>query len=147
MINKVSLEQAKTVGDKLGVDFTKLPLEEFRAGMEVEMEHGNENKLTNVTGNDLYKTGQIALRHFLEAPNYYDELRKMEKRLDQDWVGRQKPDIIKKRGFMSYLIWIIIIVAIVAVIMYLYRSKVSSFGIFIKEKFRASLYYPPTYIL
>jgi hypothetical protein len=46
--------------------------------MLVEMEHGLENPITDVTGNDPLLTGKIALAHLNEFGDYYTRLRKME---------------------------------------------------------------------
>ena len=69
---KISKQQAKEVGDALNVDWRKTDLEQFRMGLEVELEH------TNVTGGDLELTGLIALAHLDEIPDYYSRLKKME---------------------------------------------------------------------
>lgn len=70
--------QAKEVGDQIGVDWKKFDLEEFRMGMEVELEHGSHDPQTDVTGNDPVMTGKIALAHLKEIPDYYTRLKKME---------------------------------------------------------------------
>jgi len=70
--------QAKEIGNKLGIDWNKIDLEQFRHGMDIELEHGNVNDKTNLTNNDPYKTGQIALAHLNEYPDYYDRLDKLE---------------------------------------------------------------------
>lgn len=75
----ISKKVAKEVGDKIGIDWKKIDLEQFHMGMNVEMEHGTKlGKKTNVTKNDLIKTGKIALAHLLELPNYYTRLKKIE---------------------------------------------------------------------
>ena len=56
-------EQAKEVGDKLGIDWSRFDVEQFRMGMNVELEHGVRDPSTNVTGNDPTLTGKIALAH------------------------------------------------------------------------------------
>jgi len=71
-------EQAREVGDKLGIDWTRLNLEQFRMGMDVELEHGLIDPATNVTGNDPILTGKIALAHLNEFADYYTRLDKME---------------------------------------------------------------------
>jgi len=71
-------EEAKSIGDKIGVDWTLVNLEEFRMGLSVELEHGSENQQTNVTDNDPVMTGKIALAHLNELPDYYTRLKKME---------------------------------------------------------------------
>ena len=57
----------------LGIDFSKFPFEDFKRGINVELEHGLENINTNVTNNDLIKTAKIALAHLNEYPNYYNK--------------------------------------------------------------------------
>lgn len=70
---------AEEVGDKLGIDFKKISLYEFRIGLDVEMEHGKINRETNVTDNNILLTAKIAWAHLLEIPDYYTRLVKMER--------------------------------------------------------------------
>ena len=53
-------------------------MEEFRSGMDVELEHGGRNSLTNVTKDEPFATAKIALAHLNEFPDYYTRLKKME---------------------------------------------------------------------
>lgn len=62
-----------SVARYLNIDFTKFPYEDFKRGISIELEHGIENKETNVTDNDLLKTAKIALAHLNEFPNYYNK--------------------------------------------------------------------------
>jgi hypothetical protein len=71
-------EEAKRIGEQIGVDFTKFDLEQFRMGLAVEMEHGAHDPETNVTNNDPLLTGKIAWAHLKEIPDYYTCLNKME---------------------------------------------------------------------
>jgi len=73
-----STTEAKEIGDKIGVDWIKVDLEQFRLGLAVELEHGVENQQTNVTDDDPVMTGKIALAHLYELPDYYTRLDKME---------------------------------------------------------------------
>ncbi|MBQ2946623.1 MAG: hypothetical protein IJE04_02060 [Bacilli bacterium] len=57
----------------LNVNFSKFPFEDFKRGINVELEHGLQNIDTNVTNNDLVKTAKIALAHLNEFPNYYNK--------------------------------------------------------------------------
>ena len=77
-----STAEARNVGDLLGVDWAKVDLEQFRMGMEVELEHGVRNVVTNVTNDDLRLTGKIALAHLMEFPDYYTRLARMEAEAD-----------------------------------------------------------------
>lgn len=71
-------EQAKEIGEKLGLNWTKFDVEQFRMGMDVELEHGLVDPNTNVTNDDSLMTGKIALAHLNEFPDYYTRLYKME---------------------------------------------------------------------
>ena len=74
-----SIGEAQQIGERLGVDFTQINLEQFRIGLSVELEHGTENTVTNVTNNDEQLTGKIAWAHLHEIPDYYTRLIAMEK--------------------------------------------------------------------
>jgi hypothetical protein len=79
MVKKVfTTEQAKEVANKLGIDFSKWDVEQFRMGMDVELEHGTEDPRTNVTNDDPVLTGKIAWAHLNEIPDYYTRLYEME---------------------------------------------------------------------
>jgi len=71
-------EEARQVGNQIGIKWTEVDLEQFRMGLEVELEHGIRNVVTNVTNDDLVLTGKIALAHLMELPDYYTRLMRME---------------------------------------------------------------------
>jgi len=77
--------KAKDIGEELGIKWDKFDVEQFRQGMEVELEHGLREKSTNVTGDDPLITGKIALAHLNEFPDYYTRLEKLEKEADEFW--------------------------------------------------------------
>lgn len=72
-------KEALEIGGAIGIDFKKIDPEQFRRGLEVEMEHGTMFPEANVTNDDPILTGKIALAHLLEIPDYYTRLDKMEK--------------------------------------------------------------------
>jgi len=82
-------EQARQVGDEIGVDWDRFDLEQFRFGMDVEFEHGSHDPQTDVTGDDPILTGKIALAHMKEFPDYYERLERMEREADRDWAARR----------------------------------------------------------
>jgi hypothetical protein len=82
MRRKFNSEEAKEIGIKLGINFNQFDLEQFRRGLEVEMEHGTRIAASNITNDDVYMTGKIALAHLHEIPDYYTRLDKMEKEAD-----------------------------------------------------------------
>ncbi len=79
MNKKFTLEEAKTIGEGIGVDFGVYDLEQFRIGLGVELEHGLCDAETNVTNDDEAITGKIARAHLKEIPDYYTRLEQMEK--------------------------------------------------------------------
>ena len=81
MTNKKSFttSEARQIGEKLGIDWSKFDIEQYRMGLDVELEHGVVDLHTNVTNDDPIITGKIALAHLNEIPDYYTRLDKMEK--------------------------------------------------------------------
>jgi hypothetical protein len=86
---QVTKEEAQEIGEKLGIEWDRFDVDQFRRGMNVELEHGSRDPTTNVTNNDLLMTGKIALAHLNEFPDYYDRLEKMEKEAEEFW-GEQE---------------------------------------------------------
>ena len=79
MRQEFTTEEAKKIGDEIGIDFTKYDLEQFRMGLAIELEHGSQSgDETNITHDDLRLTGRIAWAHLKEIPDYYTRLAKME---------------------------------------------------------------------
>jgi hypothetical protein len=82
---KFTAAQAKKIGEQLGIKWNLFDVEQFRRGMDVELEHGTVDPHTNVTDDDPLITGKIALAHLNEFPDYYTRLDKMEKVADKFW--------------------------------------------------------------
>jgi len=72
-------EEAKDIGEKLGIDWSKFDIEQYRMGLDIELEHGLVDPHTNVTNDDPIMTGKIALAHLNEFADYYTRLDIMEK--------------------------------------------------------------------
>lgn len=87
--NIFSSEEAKSIGEKFGIKWDKFDVEQFRRGMDVELEHGKVDELTNVSNDDPLITGKIALAHLNEFPDYYDRLDEMEEEAEEYWEGNQ----------------------------------------------------------
>ena len=79
-------EEARSVGEQIGIDWSSSPfdVEQFRRGMNVELEHGLHDPATNVTGDDPVTTGKIARAHLNEFPDYYTRLEQMEEQAKRD---------------------------------------------------------------
>jgi hypothetical protein len=69
-----STKEALSIGTSLKIDWSQIDLEQFRRGLEVELEHGAIDPETNVTGDDLVLTGKIAWAHLKEIRDYYTRL-------------------------------------------------------------------------
>lgn len=78
-------EEAKQIGEQLGIDWSKWDVEQFRMGMDVELEHGLRDPHTNVTNDNPLMTGKIALAHLNEFPDYYTRLANLEKEAEAFW--------------------------------------------------------------
>jgi hypothetical protein len=75
---RFSTEEARSIGTQLKIDWSEIDLEQFRRGLEVELEHGATDPETNVTGDDPLLTGKIAWAHLREIRDYYTRLDQME---------------------------------------------------------------------
>lgn len=81
--------EAKLIGEKLGIKWDRFDVEQFRMGMNVELEHGTRDRSTNVTSDDPLTTGKIALAHLTEFPDYYDRLDKLEEEAKIFWEHKK----------------------------------------------------------
>jgi hypothetical protein len=77
--NSFTIEQAREIGARLGIDWSRFDVEQFRMGLDVELEHGRHDPSTDVTGDNPILTGKIALAHLNEFSDYYTRLEKMER--------------------------------------------------------------------
>ena len=77
-------EQAREIGVMLGIDWNRFDVDQFRKGLDVELEHGLRDPSTNITGDDPVLTGKIALAHLNEFADYYTRLERMEQEAEQE---------------------------------------------------------------
>ncbi|MFZ7104858.1 MAG: DUF5661 family protein, partial [Peptococcaceae bacterium] len=77
-------QEAREVGEELGIDWKRFDVEQFRMGMDVELEHGLIDPQTNVTDDDPILTGKIALAHLNEFSDYYTRLYEMEEEAESE---------------------------------------------------------------
>ena len=81
----VSEKEASTILTLVNTQGMDIPLEEFRRGLEVELEHGTRYEDANVTNNHPILTGKIVLAHLKETMDYY-------RRID---VAEMEGDLLK----------------------------------------------------
>ena len=81
-----TVEDARRIGEEIGIDWSTAPfdVEQFRAGLDVELEHGAHDPQTNVTDDDPTTTGKIAWAHLNEFSDYYTRLEAMEEQAKRD---------------------------------------------------------------
>ncbi len=82
-----TMEEAIIIAKKLNINFEKekFTIEQFKKGLNVELEHGSKLKKTDVTGDNPIITGKIALAHLNEIPDYYERLKKLEEDAKVYW--------------------------------------------------------------
>jgi Protein of unknown function (DUF5661) len=83
-------DQARAAGEQIGIDWatSRFDVEQFRAGMDVELEHGTQDLATNVTDDDVTVTAKIARAHLNEFPDYYTRLAVMEAEAEAYWAAQ-----------------------------------------------------------
>ena len=81
-----TLDEAEQIGIELGINWnnSSFDIDQFRVGLEVELEHGLIDPNTNVTDDDPYLTGKIALAHLNELSDYYFRLLDMEIKAEKE---------------------------------------------------------------
>lgn len=82
---KFTADEAKEIGNSIGINWSQVNLEEFRMGLTVELEHGSHDPETNVINDDPQLAGKIAWAHLKEIRDYYTRLDKMESEAEAYW--------------------------------------------------------------
>jgi Protein of unknown function (DUF5661) len=86
---RTTTDEARRVGEAIGVDWNRFDLAQFRAGMDAEFEHGSRDPQTDVRHDDPIVTGTIALAHMKKFPDYDERLERMEREAERERAGRQ----------------------------------------------------------
>ncbi len=85
-----TLDEARQIGEQLGITWQDFDVEQFRMGLHVELEHGLHDPETDVTNNDPLLTGKIAWAHLKEFPDYYTRLEKLEDEAEAYWSAQKR---------------------------------------------------------
>jgi DNA-directed RNA polymerase alpha subunit len=85
-------DEARAAGERIGIDWarSRFDVEQFRMGMDVELEHGTNDPETNVTDDDVSVTAKIARAHLNEFPDYYSRLAVMEAEAEAYWAAQDE---------------------------------------------------------
>ena len=87
---EVTREEAELIMAEVNVEGMDIEVDEFRRGLEVELEHGTRFADANVTNNHPIITGMIVLAHLKESLYYYRLLDVAE--LEGDLLGAIRGD-------------------------------------------------------
>jgi Protein of unknown function (DUF5661) len=87
-----SAADARRIGEQIGIEWVSslFDVEQFRMGLEVELEHGRREPATNVSDDDERTTGKIAWAHLNEFPDYYTRLAQTEADAERYWSERER---------------------------------------------------------
>ncbi len=99
----VSIEEAEIIRSEVNIEKMNIDIEDFRQGLEVELEHGTRYKNANITNNHPLLTGKIVIAHLKESLDYYKLLEVAE--LEGDLIKAIKTnDILKIKDKYKKLI-------------------------------------------
>jgi hypothetical protein len=95
---KAKIKDVKKFIKYINLDMNKelFTEKDLLVGLNIELEHGNRNKSTNVTNNNIIMTGKIALAHLNEFPDYYKRLVSLESKAEKYWKNRSKKRLSRK---------------------------------------------------
>jgi hypothetical protein len=85
-----TLAEAERIGNELGIPWDRFGVEQFRMGLNHELEHGRRDAATDVTHDEPTVTGKLVLAHLNEIPDYYTQLAAMEQEAEGVKSIRQK---------------------------------------------------------
>jgi len=93
--SKISSDEARAILSEFNVEKVDIDLDEFRRGLEVELEHGLRFEDANVTNNHPILTGKIVLAHLKESSYYYKllEVAELEGDLVEAIMDYQVPEL------------------------------------------------------
>lgn len=90
MTNKnFTFDEAESIGGELGIKWTSFDIDQFRMGLDVELEHGTVDPETNITNDDYLTTGKIVWKHLKEFPDYYTRLDSMKREAEEYWSDKK----------------------------------------------------------
>ena len=81
--------EARRIGDSIGINWDLVDINEFRAGLSVELEHGSHDAETNVIDDNEQMAGKIAWAHLKEIRDYYTRLKVMEDEGEAYWESQK----------------------------------------------------------
>ena len=120
-----SSAEAKQIGDALGIRWDKFDVEQFRMGLNIELEHGKRDPATDVTHDEPIVTGKIALAHLNEIPDYYTRLAVMENEAERT-KSTQRRGYLREMHSTEKNTLLIILSAVVYTVMFVLKLRQAS---------------------
>lgn len=92
--------EARTIGDKLGLDWAQFELKQFHLGLNAELADGTYNPVTNFASDDPILVGKVVRAHLNESPDYYVRWARMEKKVER--AHNKQPTPPKQPGMSKH---------------------------------------------
>jgi len=94
----VTREEASKILQAVNAKHMEIVIDDFRQGLEVELEHGTRYDDANVTNNHPLLTGKIVLAHLKETRDYYKRIlvAEMEADLLKAIISRDVETVVSK---------------------------------------------------
>jgi hypothetical protein len=86
---KISIDEAKRVGESLHIDWEQVDLEEFRQGLMGNHKQDAVDPETGLTYDGVLLTGKVVLTHMEEFPDYFSRLAKLKEEVDEYQARRR----------------------------------------------------------
>lgn len=84
-----TVAQAKTIGEKLGIDWTAFDVNQFRLGLNTELAAGTYNPVTSFASDDPILIGKVVRAHLNKTPDYYTQWAQREKEAELEQSSKR----------------------------------------------------------
>lgn len=86
---KFTLAEAKTIGEKLGIDWGAFDVKQFHLGLNTELVAGAYNPVTSFASDDPILIGKVVRAHLNKFPDYYTHWAQREKEAEPEPSGKR----------------------------------------------------------
>lgn len=80
---KISVEEAKRIGESLYINWDQVDLEEFRQGLMEDERQKPLNSVLQQPFEGVLLSGKVVLGHIQEFPDYFNRLEKLKSEADE----------------------------------------------------------------
>ena len=93
-----TLAEARTIGDKLGINWDVFTVKQYQTGLNAELADGAYNPMTGFPSDDPILLGKIVRTHLLEHHDYYTRWAQMERTAALNHAREQADMTISKHS-------------------------------------------------